>query len=496
MNWPAAMIQTLFPPNPAAAWGWQPVRTGSQPLVEQLVAHFSGRIRNHGLRAGMRLPSVRALAEQAGVSRDTVVQAYDRLAAQGLVQSRRGAGFFVCAQRAAPEAAPAPAATLAQGAAFDTAYLLRGIFREDADGSGPTGNAGCLPASWMDQGLITAALRSILKQGARAEQGLLGYGLPQGFAPLRRQIASTLQAQEVPAHPETQLMTVSGVTHGLDLIVRCFLQPGDTVLVEDPGWFLIFGRLNAMGVNVVGVPRLPGGPDVQALQSLAQQHRPRLFILNTAVHNPTGLSLSAGVAHEVLRIAERHDFLLVEDDTYSEFLGNMPLRLAAMDRLQRVLLVGGYSKTLSGGLRVGYVAARAEFIHRLTDLKLLGGLTSALPSEQIVHRILADGAYRKHVGRLRERVDKARNRCLRQLEALGCPAVHEPVAGTFAWVDCGMDSELLARQATEHGLLLAPGLLFSPRQAPSTLLRISVAMAEQPAAWATLELLLRYRRPA
>lgn len=498
------MTQTLSPSADialpahvsAATWGWQPVRTGSASLVEQLVEHFGNRIRNHGLRAGMRLPSVRALAEQAGVSRDTVVQAYDRLAAQGLVQSRRGAGFFVCAQRAVSVTAPVPAATLAQGVAFDTTYLLRGIFREDADGSGHTGSAGCLPASWMDEGLISGAMRAILKQGARAELGLLGYGLPQGFAPLRRQIASTLQAQEVPAHPETHLMTVSGVTHGLDLIVRCFLQPGDTVLVEDPGWFLIFGRLNTMGVNVVGVPRLPGGPDVQALQALAEQHRPKLFILNTAVHNPTGLSLSAGVAHELLRIAERHDFLLVEDDTYSEYLGNMPLRLAAMDRLQRVLLVGGYSKTLSGGLRVGYVAARPEFIHRLTDLKLLGGLTSALPSEQIVHRILADGSYRKHVDRLRERVDKARHRCLRQLEALGCHAVHEPVAGTFAWVDCGMDSELLARYAAEHELLLAPGVLFSPRQAPSTLLRISVAMAEQPTAWQTLELLLKRHRTA
>lgn len=499
MNWPAFMTQTLFadaapvrrtvpPLAKIQAAAWQPLRGSGHSLVEQLVEHFGGQIRNHGLRAGMRLPSVRALAESAGVSRDTVVQAYDRLAALGLVQSRRGAGFFVCAQRSVAVPPAMPAGGLAQGAAFDTAYLLRGTFRDGADG------AGCLPASWLNQGLITGAMRAIARQGTRAELGLLGYGLPQGFLPLRQQIASTLQAQEVPAHPETHLMTVSGVTHGLDLIVRCFLQPGDTVLVEDPGWFLIFGRLNAIGVNVVGVPRLPGGPDVQALQTLAQQHRPKLFILNTAVHNPTGLSLSAGVAHEVLRIAERHDFLLVEDDTYSEYLGNMPLRLAAMDRLQRVLLVGGYSKTLSGGLRVGYVAAKPDFVHRLTDLKLLGGLTSALPSEQIVHRILADGAYRKHVDRLRERVDKARSRCLRRLEALGCHAVYEPVAGTFAWVDCGMDSEVLARHAAAHDLLLGPGLLFSPSQSFSRMLRVQVSMVDEPALWQVLEQLLqRYR---
>lgn len=470
----------------AASMGWQPMRSSGTALVEQLVEHFAGLIRNHGLRVGMRLPSVRALAQSAGVSRDTVVQAYDKLAAQGLLQSRRGSGFYVAAQRRVMEPA-AVAVAPAEVVEFDTAYLLRGIFRDDGEN---TGGAGCLPPSWMDQGLITGAMRAISRQGARAELGFLSYGHPQGFLPLRQQIASNLQAQEVPAHPEANLMTVGGVTQGLDLIVRCFLKPGDTVLVEDPAWFLIFGRLKYMGVNVVGVPRLPGGPDVMALESLAQAHKPRLFILNTAVHNPTGLSLSAGVAHEVLRIAERHDFLLVEDDTYADFLGAMPLRLAAMDRLQRVILVGGYSKTLSGGLRVGYLAAKPEYVHRLTDMKLLAGLTSSLPAEQVVHHILADGSFRKHVDRLRERVDRARNRCLRKLEALGCHAEHEPVAGTFAWVDCGVDTEVLARQAAASQLLLAPGLLFSPRQATSSMLRVPVAMADHVAPWKLLEQIL------
>lgn len=484
----AALVN--LPVAATESMGWQPMRSSAAGLVEQLVEHFGGLIRNHGLRVGMRLPSVRALAESAGVSRDTVVQAYDKMAAQGLVQSRRGSGFYVAAQRRVME--PAAVATASsQPADFDTAYLLRGIFRDDSAG---TGGAGCLPSSWMDQGLITGAMRAITRNNVRAEQSFLSYGQPQGFLPLRQQIASNLQAQEVPAHPEANLMTVGGVTHGLDLVVRCFLKPGDTVLVEDPAWFLIFGRLKYMGVNVVGVPRLPGGPDVVALASLAQSHKPKLFILNTAVHNPTGLSLSAGVAHEVLRIAERHDFLLVEDDTYADFLGAMPLRLAAMDRLQRVILVGGYSKTLSGGLRVGYIAAQPDYVHRLTDMKLLAGLTSSLPAEQIVHHILADGSFRKHVDRLRERVDTARSRCLRKLEALDCHAEYEPVAGTFAWVDCGVDSEVLARQAAMSDLLLAPGVLFSPQQATSSKLRVPVAMADQTEPWKVLEQVLRQLR--
>lgn len=478
------------PSNASTHLDWQPLRSSAQGLVAQLVEHFSAQVRNHGLRAGARLPSVRALASSAAVSRDTVVQAYDRLAAQGLIQSRRGSGFYVAAQRPLTAAAPTPAtAAMPAPQTFDTTYLLRSMFREGGDAS-----TGCLPPSWLDHGLITGAMRALARQGTRAELSLLDYGPSQGFAPLRQHIAAVLQAQEVPAHPRLNLMTVAGVTQGLDLIVRCFLQPGDTVLVEDPAWFLIFGRLQTMGVHVVGVPRLPGGPDVQALQTLAQAHQPKLFILNTAVHNPTGLSLSASVAHEVLRIAERHDFLLVEDDTYADFLGSRPLRLAALDGLQRVLLVGGYAKTLSGGLRVGYIAAQPDYVSRLTDLKLLAGLTTSLPAEHIVHHILADGSYRKHIDRLRDRVDRARQRCLRKLQALDCHAPHEPVAGTFAWVDCGVDTEVLARQAAQNGLLLAPGLLFSPQQTTSRLLRVPVTMADQAAPWKLLEQLLQTLR--
>src|SRR5690606_27842486 len=194
---------------------------------------------------------------------------------------------------------------------------------------------------------------------------------------------------------------LAGVTHGLDLIARAFIRPGDTVLVEDPGWFLIVGRLKALGAKVIGVPRLEDGPDVQALAHLAEAHHPKMFIANTAVHNPTGHTLSAGIAYELLRIAERFDFLLVEDDTYADFHPSSPVRLAALDRLNRVLLVGGYSKTLAASLRVGYIAGSPALIDKLVDTKLLGALTTPELGEQILHRILAEGHCRRHVERLR-----------------------------------------------------------------------------------------------
>ena len=485
---PAATAPATTALSASVSLGWQPMRASSIGLAEQLVEHFGALVRNHGLRVGVRLPSVRALAESAGVSRDTVVQAYDRLAAQGLIVSRRGSGFYVAAQRSVTAPAEPAKSASPQVVEFDTAYLLRGIFRESGDG---TTNAGCLPGSWMDQGLITGAMRAITRQGSRAEQSLLSYGVPQGFVPLRQHIASYLQAQEVPAHPETHLMTVGGVTQGLDLIVRCFLRPGDTVLVEDPAWFLVFGLLRSLGVRVVPVPRLRDGPDIQALEQLAQAHQPKLFITNSVVHNPTGFGLSLPVAYDVLRLAEQHNFLILEDDTYADFHPGQPVRLATLDRLRRVMLVGGFSKTLAGSLRMGYIAAQPQRIAALTDAKLLSGLTTSELGERVVHRILADGLYRKHVLRLRERLDEARQRCLKFVNHLGLQVHQEPNAGMFVWVDAARDTELLARKAAVDGVLLAPGVLFSAHQQPSTMLRLPVAMADSASERSALSQLLR-----
>jgi len=501
-NWPGKFAMTLLEDGSTAsqapasgpvgglAGGWQPLRRAGASLVDQLAGHIAVQIRNHGLRAGMRLPSVRAMADEAGLSRFTVVQAYDKLVAQGLIQSRKGSGFYVLPPPAIEPACSEAESRIEVDAAFDTTFLLRSMFRGDGR-QGMAGNAGLLPAEWLDDTLVAGAVRSV---GRTLGSGALSYGDPQGYRGLRQRVASMLQAQDIPAHPDAHLLTVAGVTQGLDLIARALLRPGDVVLVEDPGWFLVFGRLAAYGVRVAGVPRLADGPDTAALDHLAQSLRPRLFILNTAVHNPTGHTLSAGVAHEVLRIAERYDFLLAEDDTYADFHPGMPLRLATLDRFERVILVGGFSKTLAASLRVGYIAASADRVRLFTDVKLLGGLTTPELGEQVVARVLAEGKYRRHILRLRARVDHARTQCLDRLAELGCAPRRAPHAGMFIWVDTGVDTEALARRAAAQGVLFAPGVLFSPDQRPSSWMRLPVSMIDHPESWSTLRVLLEAAR--
>lgn len=470
--------------SPSSSPPWQPVRQADATLVAQLADGLARRIDEQGLRPGTRLPSIRKMAEQSGVSRFTVVEAYDRLVARGLVQSRRGAGFFVKA-RSGPLTAVAAAApsTLAPPARVDIAWLLRSMFREST-APGMPGGAGLLPADWLDPDMVAGAVRAV---GRSVRANLVSYGSPQGFAPLRQQIAAVLQNEGVPAHPEHNLLTTNGVTHGLDLIARHLVKPGDTVLVEDPAWFVIFGRLAAFGARLIGVPRGPDGPDLDLLEQLAAQHKPKLFIINGSVHNPTGHTLSAGAAYGILRIAERHDFMVVEDDTYGELHPGGAIKLAALDRLNRVIYVGGYSKMLAASLRVGYVAANSELLQKLADLKMLAGLTSPELGERVVHRVLMEGQYRRHIERVRHRVDDARQRCMKGLLKLGLTIPHEPHGGMFVWADCGRDSEVLAREAADRGLLLAPGTLFSPTQAPSTMLRFSVSVADHRGIWAELE---------
>ncbi len=467
---------------PAA--GWQPVREADATLVSQLTDDLARRIDDQGLRPGTRLPSIRKMAEQAGVSRFTVVEAYDRLVARGLLQSRRGAGFFVKA-RSRQALQPAPSGPQAP-ARIDHAWLLRSLFGTGS--SGTPSSMGLLPTDWLDPDMVAAAVRAV---GRSARTNLLAYGHPQGYEPLRQQIAALLQERGLVVHPERNLLTTNGVTHGLDLVVRHFVQPGDTVLVEDPGWFVIFGRLASMGARLIGVPRGPQGPDIAWLEKAATQHKPKLFIINSAVHNPTGHTLSAGAAYDVLRVAERHDFRVVEDVTYGELHPGRAITLGELDRFKRVIMVGGFSKMLAASLRVGYVAADPDIVQQLTDLKLLAGLTSGEVGERVVHRVLMEGQYRRHVERVRQRVDEARERCVKALLKLGFAMPHEPYAGIFILADCGRDSETVAREAAGRGMLLVPGTLFSPSQAPSTLLRFAVSMVDDGKAWRDLAVLQR-----
>ncbi|MFO1218855.1 MAG: PLP-dependent aminotransferase family protein [Burkholderiaceae bacterium] len=450
-------------------------------LGEQLASHYAERIGQRALQPGARLPSVRECARNHGVSPSTVVAAYDRLQAQGLVEARRQRGFFVRgATGAAPAAAPRPDVPLALPVPQDAAALIRGMFRTRTSLPGP--GHGTLPESWLDAALLQRALRRAVNDIGDA----LRYGEPAGDASLRSALARRLTHELGIACSAEQIVTAVGATHALDIVARTLLTPGDAVLVDEPGWVVEHARLTRLGMRLLPVPRGPLGPDLATMRALAAEHRPRLFVTVSVLHNPTGASLSLAAAHQVLQLAEAADLIVVEDDTYAWLAPPHLPRLAALDGLRRTVYVTGFSKILVPNWRVGAIAASPALVERLVDTKLLSSLTTPAILERAVAWCLDQGLLRRHAERVTARLAASRARVVRLAQDAGCRFVAEP-QGLFGWVDTGVDTEALAQTLSAEGWLIAPGRLFFVQPRSRTLMRVNFASAQDARFWRAFE---------
>ena len=452
----------------------------TRPLIEQIVAGLKQRIDERALRPGARLSSIRRFADDHRVSKFTVVQAFDRLVAMGYLKSRQGSGFYV-AQQAEPGDAANQSCQLDR--AMDVLWLLRNALQEQSHIVMP--GAGWLPGEWMNGQGIQRGLRALARKSGSY---LTSYGLPAGYEPLRSLLARRLEDQGIGCSSR-QIVTTRGATHALDLVSRLFVKPGDAVLVDDPGYYTLFGYLNLLGARLVGVPWTVQGPDTDTMENLIREHRPKVFFTNTLLHNPTGASISQPVAYRVLQLAERHDLMIVEDDIYGDFLSGQTTRLATLDQLERVLYVSGFSKTVSASLRVGFLACKYEIAESLTDLKLLTSLTTSEIDERLVYELLTDGHYRKHLEKLRSRLRQARSEAVRNLERSGLEIYRETEDGLFIWArrKASENATHLAAAAARQGIMLAPGALFKPNQEASPWLRFNAAGCGNPAIFRFLE---------
>ncbi len=464
-------------------------RSPGTSLVEQLADRISQRIQQRLIAPGARLPSVRACALHHQVSPSTVVGAYDLLQARGLVQARPQSGHFVRDLQQESRQASTPgqplqytpgssAARVAQPAPVDATALIRSMFQ--AQRGLPAPGMGTVPEAWLDAPLLQRALRRV----CATPKDWLRYGDPAGDLGLRQSLSRRLADLGIAASAQ-QLLTTVGATHGLDVVSRTLLKAGDCVLVDEPGWAVEYARLTRMGMRLLPVPRGDNGPDLAVMAALLREHRPRLYVTVSVLHNPTGHSLSPAVAHQVLRLAEAHDLTIVEDDTYAWLAPTHSTRLAQLDGLRRTVYVSGFSKILTPQWRVGFVAAPTALFEKLVDTKLLSALTTPSPLEQAVALCLDQGSLRRHAERVVALLDAARTRTVRLARDAGCQFVSPP-AGLFGWVDVGTDTEALAQTLLDDGWLIAPGSLFHATPRPTTLMRVNFGTAQDARFWQRL----------
>ncbi|HYR25862.1 MAG TPA: PLP-dependent aminotransferase family protein [Aquabacterium sp.] len=449
-------------------------------LVQCLTQAIDTAVQQGELRAGTRLPSVRGLAARLGLSTFTVAEAYTGLVARQVLAARRGAGYHVQSPRLTRQRSQADLALPTQ---VSQDWLSLNMFAQGRDLLA----AGCgwLPLSWYAENDFHAALRQATRI---AGEHLASYGHPLGYAGLRQQLAGDLSARLGPVHAD-QIILTHGVTHGLELVMMGLLQPGDAVLVEDPGYWNLHAQLRCHGLRPIGVPRTAAGLDLAEAQRLAELHRPRAFFVTTVGHNPLSTTLSQQQAHQLLALAERHDLWLIEDDIFRDLDAPHAPSLAGLDGLHRVLVLGGFSKTIAPAIRVGYVACPPALVPALVRVKMTCGLTTSEINERAAARVLADPAHRRYLERIRHRLAAARARVVESLVDLGLQPLAWPDSGLYVcagWPDAPSVGEpahqarALAQAALAEGIALAPGDYFRLDQQPTTWFRFNVAHADDP----------------
>jgi DNA-binding transcriptional MocR family regulator len=447
-------------------------RASAVPLTEQVCDGLAGLI---GTKFGERdrLPSVRQLAQKLGVSAWTVSEAYERLVALGLIASRPGAGYFVA--RPTPAARPQPPLPRAHIYPVNAVSYVRNAV--DSTSHAIPAGSGFFPRAWMEGALPAAAIGRLL----RGDPMLAMPAPAQGLLDLRRQLTVKLSVAGITAVPE-QIVTTFGVTHAVQLICKQMLKPGDSVVIEDPSYMVQQSQLLDFGAQLLAVPRRHDGPDLQQLEQLVQQYRPRLVFTQTALHNPTGGTSSPSNCYGLLSLAEKYNFHVVEDDVFGDLAPDSTLRLASLDTFRRVFYVSSFTKVLSPAVRTGFVVGPLDQVDGLIEHKILGVLTGSSLQEALVAHVLKTGGYGAHVNSLRRRLAKAHSSALRLLTQAGVAFDQWAMDGLFLWgaMPQHVVVERMLKEAFHEGILLSKGSIFSPTGGFEHHFRFNVAHCGDP----------------
>lgn len=442
----------------------------AQTRISIVMDEIQNKITSRVYLPSTKLPSVRAQARMLSVSVSTVVEAYERLMAEGIIISRPGSGFYVSGPIS-------PLALTQMGPKLDREVDPLWVSRQALDTNTATLKPGCgwLPATWLYETGMRKALRSMSRNESLE---LVEYATSLGHPELRQLLSRRLNSHRIEVDPNQIMLTESG-TQAIDLICRFFLAPGDTVIVDDPCYFNFHALLKAHRVNIVSVPYTVNGPDLEIFKTVLDEYTPRLYITNSAIHNPTGATLSPVTAHRLLKLIDHTNLIIVEDDIFADFELTAAPRLASFDGLNRVIQIGSFSKTISASVRCGYIAARTDWVEDLVDLKIATSFGGGRFAAELILHVLKDSGYRKHMEVVRTRLANEMVKTAAKLEALGIKPWITPQAGMFLWCKLpqGLDAGHIAQACLKHGVVLAPGNAFSQSLTAKDFLRFNVAQS-------------------
>jgi DNA-binding transcriptional MocR family regulator len=459
-------------------------RDGSESITQQLVSRFVAAIDEGLLEPGEKLPTTRALAADAGVNHLTAARVYRRLAELGYVTASVGRGTFV------RSVTPAPPGTEEQTDDWQTYVLPEAelSYAEEVQGDAfrlpDEPGMISLSTGWPSPRLYpTQELAQIAADVfAEEEGGALGYLVAEGFYPLREELAKIGRERGFASEPD-EIIVTSGARQAIDLTMRTLFEPGDIAVVESPTFVGILSSLRAARARVIGVPVDADGFDVAALERVLTRHEVKVCVLQPNCHNPTGRDLSDERRERLVQLALERNFFVVEDHVYAgmRFEGEdqRPLREKIPGHS---IYINSLSKTVGGGLRIGWIAARGPVRERLAALKLDTDFHTATLTQHMTARFLASGGYKRQlvatVPFYRERRDALIAALERHLA--GEYRADVPRGGHHVWVTLQrpIDERALYREAVRHGVTFTPGLVLRPERTSNTQLRLSFSLLD------------------
>src|SRR6266705_4072412 len=465
-------------------------RSSGMPLYRQICQQLREAILSGELSEGTRLPTERALASELGVNRTTVMNAYNELASEGLIEGHVGRGTLVRRNQFG---------YLGDSFENETASWLLGLPAGEREILGPDALMLSELASMSERKEIislapgtpapdllpAAMLSNIFADGLlTASQSALGYCPVEGLLSLRKGIAASMRKRGVAVDAQ-HILILSGSTQGIGLAGRFLLNPGDEVVVEVPTYLGAIQTFRALGALVIGVPIDSEGMRVDLLETILARHRPRLIYTMPTFQNPTGVVMSPERRRRLLLLARRYQTPILEDDPYSEiyFEGKQPQPLKAFDTHSQVIYLSTFSKILAPGLRVAGLAAPEPMIERLSLHKQIFDLNTNALGQWAVSEILQRNLLDDHLSMLRQRYQHKRDVMLQAISTHWPEGVrvNTPGGGFHLWcrLPGDMRARTLLREATKEHVAFVIGEPFHVDGGGQQQFRLSFAYPEE-----------------
>ncbi|HWX56139.1 MAG TPA: PLP-dependent aminotransferase family protein [Verrucomicrobiae bacterium] len=449
----------------------------NSPLYVRIAESLTQQVARGALRTGDRVPSLRQLSRQRGVSISTAMQAYLWLEDRGYLEARPQSGFYVRAPFSALIPEPQFEATKTQPASLGTNAILAGMMESASDPANIPFAAGSASPELFPNRRLNLILRRIIR---RDPFHSMRYDFPPGSEPLRRQVARRSVATGGGFSPRDVIITC-GAQEGINLALRAVAQPGDVIAVESPTYFGILETAASMQVKVVEIPTHPQqGMDLDELERAIRKHRIKACMVMPNCHNPLGYVLTDAHKKALVELTARRNVAIIEDDVYGDlaFDGPRPRTLKSYDQKGLVLLCSSFSKVISPGYRVGWMVA-GRYRADVERLKFLTTVASPSLLQMAVAEFLASGGYDRHLKKMRATL-AGYVEVMRQAIAKYFPdgtRISRPAGGHMLWVELPpkINALKLYQAALSEHICILPGTIFSATGRYKNYFRINCA---------------------